>query len=79
MTKKRLARVENITIPEAKERVDELLEIVRSKDYESAGGEERRLWQDVLESIRRGHPQAKGLANVALTTTNVEFPRGWGA
>jgi hypothetical protein len=67
-----------LTIPEAKNRIDEINGLVERRDYEAAEGAEHSLWEDVLESIRNGSSQPKGLANVALATKNIDFPRGWG-
>jgi len=68
-----------LTIPEVRARRDMLEAMVQTRDYEAAGNEERQIWEDVLEAIRDGAPQSKGLANNALATRNIEFPRGYGA
>lgn len=68
-----------LTVNEMKSRVDALAKKAESsRDYESLEGEEHEIWQAALEAIRQGHPQSKAMANVALSTTNLEFHRGWG-
>jgi hypothetical protein len=74
--KKKVAR---LTIADVRARVDKLSQMAGSKDYEAADAEEHQIWGEVLENIRKGHPQAKGLAAEALTTKFLTFPRGWGS
>jgi hypothetical protein len=68
-----------LTVDDVAARIVTLSAMARSKDYESADAEEHQIWEDVLEAIREGHPHAKAMADQALRTKALEFPRGWGS
>jgi hypothetical protein len=44
-------------------------------DYEAAHAEERRLHRDVLREVAAGAEDGRWLAEAALTTLDLEFPR----
>lgn len=69
--------MEAMKISDVKLRIEKLAEMAKGGDHEATGGEEHRIWEDVLDAIRRGHTRPKVLARVALMTKDVEFPRGW--
>lgn len=62
-----------MTIEEVKKRIDEIK--MKAHDDEAAHGMEDSLREEVLEAIAFGAHNAKELAKIVLTTSEIEFSR----
>ena len=62
-----------ITPAEARARVDVIKAVY--DDPEDAHGKEDELRHDVLQAIAEGSKYGRALAEIALTTSEIEFPR----
>lgn len=66
----------NVTIAYVQEQVALVREL--SADDEAAHGIEDDLWEEVLQAIAEGHPQAQQLAAEAIKTRSIQFSRWHG-
>lgn len=62
-----------LTVAEVERRVEEIRAI--ATDDERAHEREKRLWEDVLESVAAGSPDSAALAAAALKTIDIDFGR----
>ncbi len=65
-----------LTVKHIRKRIDEIRRV--RKDPEVAHDAEDQLHKLVLREIANGHPQPKTIAEVALETTEIDFPRWTG-
>lgn len=62
-----------MTLVEAEKRVDEIRKA--AGDYEIAHSLEDQFRHEVLQAIANGHDKAEQLAQIALCTSGINFPR----
>lgn len=51
------------------------IDSINADDPEGAHGEEDSIWEDVLHAIVAGHPDPAAIAEAALKTMDLDFPR----
>lgn len=64
-----------MTTEEAIQRLATIKQEIQGGDYECAHGSEDAFHKDVLKAIAQGAPNAAELAQIALLTTDIEYPR----
>ncbi len=66
-----------MTVDDVRKILEEIYDTAK-KDPEGAHGTEDRLWAEVLEAIATGAENPRELAQEALKSRDIEFPRWYG-